>query len=93
MTLDECRQRLNEIDGRMLSLFEDRMDIVREVARIKQASGLPVRDEAQEQRKMKAASAHTKDEYRPYAEQLLKSLFALSRAYQERLRAGDIKTP
>lgn len=93
MTLDECRQRLNEIDERMIALFETRMDIVRAVARIKQASGLPVRDEAQEQRKIEAASALAKDEYRPYAEQLLKDLFALSRAYQERLRAGDIKTP
>ena len=49
MTLDEIRKKIDEIDGRLLPLFEDRMDCSKEVARIKKGQGLPILNEAREQ--------------------------------------------
>lgn len=93
MTLEEGRALLSDTDARMAQLFERRMDIVRQIARVKEQSGLPVRDEAQEKRKIEAVSALVKDEYRPYAEHLFKEMMASSRAYQEALREKAVKKP
>ena len=35
MTLEDVRQKIDEIDGKLLPLFEERMDCSKEVARIK----------------------------------------------------------
>lgn len=91
MTLNECREQLSDIDARIAPLIEQRMDVVLHIARIKQDMGLPVRDEAQEAKKLGAVSALVKDEYRPYIEQIFKEMFAASRACQEALRGGDAK--
>ncbi|MBR2044208.1 MAG: chorismate mutase, partial [Clostridia bacterium] len=42
--LDKARQRINEIDRQMASLFEKRMDAVKRVASYKKEHGIPVDD-------------------------------------------------
>jgi chorismate mutase / prephenate dehydrogenase len=43
-TLDDLRQRLNQIDRQMISLVAERKAISAEVARVKRATGRPTRD-------------------------------------------------
>lgn len=50
MELEEARAQIREVDGEMLALFARRMELVREVARVKAERGLPVEDAAQEAR-------------------------------------------
>ena len=50
--LNELRKKINEIDGKMALLFEERMEACREVAAYKQKTGLPVRDRKTEAEKI-----------------------------------------
>jgi chorismate mutase/prephenate dehydrogenase len=44
MTLDDLRQRLNQIDTQLLELIAERQDKSREIARVKRATGQATRD-------------------------------------------------
>jgi chorismate mutase/prephenate dehydrogenase len=44
MTLEELRQRLNEIDGQLLDLIAERQEKSREIARVKRSTGQATRD-------------------------------------------------
>ncbi len=47
-TLDELRQRLNEIDAQLINLIAERQQHSQEIASVKRASGSPTRDYARE---------------------------------------------
>ena len=47
-TLDELRQRLNEIDAKLIELIAERQEKSREIARVKRATGHATRDYARE---------------------------------------------
>ncbi|MFI4914722.1 MAG: prephenate dehydrogenase/arogenate dehydrogenase family protein [Steroidobacterales bacterium] len=55
MTLDELRQRLNSLDGKLLALVAERQATSREIARVKQATGYPTRDYGREREVLLAA--------------------------------------
>jgi chorismate mutase len=40
--LNQCRERIDEIDVRILSLINERTVVVEEIGRIKRAAGLPI---------------------------------------------------
>lgn len=46
--LDEARNKINEIDNKLVALFEARMKAVEEVAAYKKENNLPIFDEARE---------------------------------------------
>ena len=46
--LDEARVKINEIDKKMISLFEERMKVVLDVLKYKKEHDLPVFDEKRE---------------------------------------------
>jgi len=47
MTLDAVRNDIREIDERIIDLVVERQRLAARIARLKQANGLPIRDEAQ----------------------------------------------
>ena len=47
MTLDAVRNDIREIDERIIDLIAQRQRLAVRIARLKQANGLPIRDEAQ----------------------------------------------
>lgn len=49
LNLEKIREHIDRIDGELAKLFEERMEIVQEVAAYKKANNLPVRDLAREQ--------------------------------------------
>lgn len=91
MTLDAYRAQLAEKDQELALLWQERMDLVVKIARLKEQSELPVLDRGLEKQKIKAVSALVRNEYRPYIEELFEKLFDLSRAYQQALREKDVK--
>ena len=44
MNLDECREKLNKIDADMLSLYEERMSVVKDVALYKRQNAMVIED-------------------------------------------------
>ena len=40
--LDDCRDRIDELDRRILELLNERTRVVEEIGRVKQALGMPI---------------------------------------------------
>ncbi len=54
-TLDVLRTELEQVDAQLLALFEQRMELSREVGLYKKEKGLPILDSAKEAQKIQAA--------------------------------------
>jgi len=80
--LGELREKIDSIDENLLSLFEQRMAAVSEIAAYKKSSGMPVLDSQREAEKLNAVSEKAKPETEQYARILYNTLFDLSRSYQ-----------
>lgn len=88
-SLDNIRNRINEIDGKMAELFELRMRAASEVAEYKKANGLPVRDFSREDEVVRRGVERINDgEISEYYVNFLKNTIALSCAYQDRILSG-----
>jgi chorismate mutase/prephenate dehydrogenase len=84
-TLDDLRQRLNEIDSKLIELIAERQEKSREIARVKRATGYATRDFARERDViMSARAAATARGISPnLAEDLMRMLIRSSLATQE----------
>ncbi len=86
MELSECRKRLDDIDAKIVALFEERMQISEEVAAYKEAHHLPVLDAAREAEKLDMIRALAKDKKNADAcADLFEKIMELSRKRQEQL--------
>ena len=81
--LEECRAEIDRVDRQLLRLFEERMEICREVARYKKARGLPVLDASREEAVLDALAQKTTPELLPYARKLWRVLMDLSKEFQD----------
>ena len=52
--LNEVRKKLDKVDREILELIEERFELVNDVARIKKAKGLPLRDLKREEEVIKS---------------------------------------
>lgn len=87
--LKDIRTQIDSIDSQMLSLFEQRMRLSREVAEFKMSKALPVRDIEREQAIISSRSAQVSDDdVREYYGQFQRQVIDLSCQYQERLMQG-----
>lgn len=88
--LQQARQEIDEVDGRMAELFERRMAAVARVAEYKRRAGLPVLDAAREEQVVKKNAARIRDgELRPYYEDFIRAQMAVSRQYQAHALGRD----
>lgn len=87
-TLQELRSRLDEIDGRMVRLYEERMNVCKRVGEYKVESGKKVFDKQREKEKLQAVSALVEDEfYKKGVAELYEQLMSMSRKLQYQLLA------
>lgn len=84
MTLEEIRKEIDNIDEKLLPLFEARMDCARKVAAVKKAQGLPILNEKREQAVLEKAAAGAKT-YKSEAKMLYNALMSVSRGLQHEL--------
>ena len=61
--LTELRKEIDEIDGQMVKLFEQRMAVSEEVAEYKVAVGKKILDKEREKLKIQAVQAMTHNEF------------------------------
>ena len=81
--LATSRTKIDDIDTQIIKLFCERMEIVRDVAAYKRATGKAVFDAEREQAKIVAAQEITPHPYKEYIAPLFTMLMELSRSYQD----------
>ena len=67
--LEEIRERLEVCDKQIVSVLEDRMDIIKEIMEYKKENGLPILQPEQEKRQRKMLKEHVKEN--TYREEIL----------------------
>ena len=67
--LEEIRERLEVCDKQIVSVLEDRMDIIKEIREYKKETGLPILQPEQEKRQRKMLKEHVKEN--TYKEEIL----------------------
>ena len=85
MELSDYRDRLDNIDGELVRLFTQRMDVAAEIAEFKKGNGLNVLDAKREQEKLLDIARKTPEDIREYAVSLFSLILELSRSRQNRL--------
>ena len=89
MNLKECRQKIDEIDKRLVSDFLERMQIAIEIAEDKKKNHLPILDEARERDILDKITEEVGAPLDTYARKFYREIFALNRAYQGQEIYGD----
>ena len=86
MDLKEIRTQIDAIDKQMASLFQKRMELVKEVATYKAQNNLPIEDKDREQELIKKNVSYIQDEsLREYYPSVLETMMSESKRYQKRL--------
>lgn len=81
--LQETRKKIDEVDRKLLELFEDRMQLTLDVADYKRKTGLPVFDPAREEEKISYLKTLTKNEFNQSAvADLFTQIMSMSRRLQ-----------
>ena len=83
MDINDLRLEIDEINEQLLSLFERRMDIVKEIGRYKKQRKLPVKDPERERQILSGMCEKTRPELSEYVQTLFLSLFEVSSNYQK----------
>lgn len=85
MDLLELRNRIDEIDGELTKLFEERMKTAALVGKYKQENNVPVFNREREREVLNNATASVSPELESYTKTLYQTIFELSRSYQKRI--------
>ncbi|MCL1815711.1 MAG: chorismate mutase [Treponema sp.] len=88
MNIDELRQEVDDIDDKLLSLFERRMEIAKNIGECKKEQGLPVKDRKREQKILHRLCKKARPELEEYVRPLFLALFEVSSNYQN-MQASD----
>ena len=81
--LSLIRQELDELDGRLVEIFERRMELSDQVARYKMTTGKPVRDLSREQEKLSRVEALAENPFNKAGmRELMRQMMAISRKRQ-----------
>ena len=87
--LEEIRGRIDGVDAQMSSLFEQRMELVREIVAYKTAHGLAIVDPSREQEIIRRNASRVSDcDIREYYVNFQREVLHLSRDWQRRLSKG-----
>ncbi|MDU7884757.1 MAG: chorismate mutase [Clostridium perfringens] len=82
--LAQCREKIDRIDRELMKLFEERMNVVLEVARYKKENNMAIFHKDREKQVIeKNLSLVENKELLPYAEEMLHALMDISKEYQQ----------
>lgn len=86
MSLDNLREQIDQIDAELLRSFQQRMDVVEQIAAYKKENDLPALDRKREESKLEQLRDLAKPELGEYVHLLYDMIFELSRNYQKSLQ-------
>lgn len=81
--LESLRLQINAVDEKLCQLFSARMDLVAAVAKVKEASGLPIFDPVREAQVLDRVSQRIEEEKSNYLRQVYQCLMDVSKAYEK----------
>ncbi|MBQ2446730.1 MAG: chorismate mutase [Oscillospiraceae bacterium] len=84
MNLSDYRKEIDQIDGEIVRLFQERMDVSAKIAVYKKEQAMPIAQPAREREKLAEVSGRSREDLRAYIRVLYSLLFELSRTYQEK---------
>ena len=88
MDLQVLRGRIDEIDSQIVQLYEDRMDVCKQVAEFKIETGKKVFDRKREQEKLETVKTLTHNDFNSHGiEELFEQIMSMSRKLQYQLLA------
>ncbi len=82
MDLKDIRQKIDEIDEKLLPLFIERMSLSNEVAKYKKEHNMPILNKTREREILKNVMEKAGEDMEIYAHRFYSTVFELSRAYQ-----------
>lgn len=91
LTLEESRNEIDRIDKEMFSLFEERMRVAENIARIKIEKHLPILNSSREDDVLEKASNSVSSEYSQYAKEFSAYVMNLSKARQKEIHSLLVK--
>lgn len=81
--IQDSRRKIDDVDRKIVELFEERMKLALDIAEYKKSVGMPVYDAAREQEKLAELTALTDNEFNKQAiSDLFKQIMTLSRRLQ-----------
>lgn len=84
MMLEEQRQKIDQIDRQIVALFEERTNVVEEVAKIKLDNDIPILDSGREGQVILKVQSYLKDEsLKDEVAELYTELMRISREHQK----------
>ena len=84
MMLEEQRQKIDQIDRQIVALFEERTNVVEEVAKIKLDNDIPILDSGREEQVILKVQSYLKDEsLKDELAELYTELMCISREHQK----------
>ena len=88
MDLGILRDEIDEIDGKIVDLYEKRMDICKQVAEYKIETGKKVFDRTREEEKIRKVKSQTHNEFNSHGvEELFEQIMSMSRKLQYQMLA------
>ena len=87
--IDLARKNIEQIDKKIASLFEERMESVKVIGEYKRNNGLPVLDEEREKALVERNVGYiTNPDMEAYYRDFMRSMMSISKRYQHRLLSG-----
>lgn len=84
--LELQRKKIEECDKKIAELFEERMEIAKEIGKIKKEQNIPTFDKVREDFLINKNSTYLKNkELVPYYQEFLKNVMKISKDYQKSL--------
>lgn len=80
--MKQYRKEIDQIDGKIAALLEQRLDLAAEIGKYKQSRGLPVLDEKREREKIDTFTGLFAEERRNYAAGVIGAVMECCRNYQ-----------
>ncbi len=83
VSLDESRKKIDEIDTQLMKLFEERMNIVVDVAMFKKENNLEIFQADREKEVIQKNTDRVSEDLKIYAKVFLEDLMKVSKEYQK----------
>lgn len=83
ISLEESRKKIDDIDTQLMKLFEERMNIVVDVALYKKENNLEIFQAAREKEVIIKNTERVEENLKIYAEEFLEDLMKVSKKYQK----------
>ena len=94
LDLMQIRDQLDVIDGKIIEMFEDRMELCKQVAAFKVQTGKPVFDSVREQEKIHTVRQAVEGHFNQQAvEELFSQIMTISRRYQYQIINSQMTLP